>query len=120
MWSTRRNMGKYTADPNLVCGGTDSNVTTIDKVQQELPPGTVGSLFSTPTLYTSSTGAQDVYFTQSNGPTRAFTLSGGKLSTAATSSSSGNGGDPARLDATAHGGHRHRLGLGLRRGTARP
>jgi fibronectin type 3 domain-containing protein len=88
------NMGKYTADPNLVCGGTDSSVTTIDKVQQELPPGTVGSLFSTPTIWTSSTGAQDVYFTQSNGPTRAFTLSGGKLSTAATSSSSGNGGDP--------------------------
>ncbi len=88
------NMGKYTADPNLVCGGTDSNSTTIDKVQQELPPGTVGGLFSTPTLYTSSTGAQDVYFTQSNGPTRAFTFSGGKLSTAATSSSSGNGGDP--------------------------
>ena len=56
------NMGKYTADPNLVCGGTDSNVTTIDKVQQELPPGTVGSLFSTPTLYTTSTGAQDIYF----------------------------------------------------------
>jgi fibronectin type 3 domain-containing protein len=88
------NMGKYTADPNLVCGGTDSNVTTIDKVQQELPPGTVGGLFSTPTLWTSSTGAQDVYFTQVNGPTRAFTFSGGKLSTAATSSSSGNGGDP--------------------------
>ncbi|HEX4702723.1 MAG TPA: malectin domain-containing carbohydrate-binding protein, partial [Pseudonocardiaceae bacterium] len=88
------NMGKYTADPNLVCGGTDSNNTTIDKVQQELPPGTVGSLFSTPTIWTSSTGAQDVYFTQSNGPTRAFTFSGGKLSTAATSSSSGNGGDP--------------------------
>jgi hypothetical protein len=87
-------MGKYTADPNLVCGGTDSTSTTIDKVQQELPPGTVGSLFSTPALWTSSTGAQDVYFTQSNGPTRAFTFSGGKLSGAATSSSSGNGGDP--------------------------
>ena len=88
------NMGKYTADPSLVCGGTDSNTTTIDKVQQELPPGTVGGLFSTPAIWTSSTGAQDVYFTQSNGPTRAFTFSGGKLSTAATSSSSGNGGDP--------------------------
>ena len=87
-------MGKYTADPNLVCGGTDANNTTIDKVQQELPPGTVGSLFSTPALWTSPTGTQDVYFTQSNGPTRAFTFSGGKLSTAATSSSSGNGGDP--------------------------
>jgi hypothetical protein len=86
------NMGKYT--PNLVCGGTDSSVTTIDKVQQELPPGTVGGLFSTPTLWTSPTGAQDVYFTQVGGPTRAFSFSGGKLSTAATSSSTGSGGDP--------------------------
>ena len=87
-------MGKYTADPNLVCGGTDSSVTTIDKVQQELPPGTVGGLFSTPALWTGPNGAQDVYFTQVNGPTRAFTFSGGKLSAAATSSSAGNGGDP--------------------------
>ncbi len=86
-------MGKFTNDPNLACGGTDSASTTIDKVQQELPPGTVGSLFSTPALWTGPSG-QDIYFTQVNGPTREFSWSGGKLSTAPTSASSANGGDP--------------------------
>src|SRR6266851_2495372 len=86
-------MGGFTAAPGgLNCGSVGS--TTIDKIQQELPPGTVGSLFSTPALWTGPGGVQDVYWTQVNGPTRAFTWSGGKLSTAATSSSSGNGGDP--------------------------
>jgi hypothetical protein len=86
-------MGGFTADPNLVCGGTDANRTDIDKVQQELPPGTVGSLFSTPGFCNCPTG-QFVYFAQVNGPTRAFTWSGGKLSTAPTSTTSANGGDP--------------------------
>jgi hypothetical protein len=86
-------MGGYTADPNLVCGGTDVNRTDIDKVQQELPPGTVGPLFSTPAFCNCPTG-QFVYFAQVNGPTRAFTWSGGKLSTAPTSVTSANGGDP--------------------------
>ena len=86
-------MGGYTADPNLVCGGTDANRTDIDKVQQELPPGTVGSLLSTPAFCNCPSG-QFVYFAQVNGPTRAFTWSGGKLSTAPTSMTSANGGDP--------------------------
>src|SRR5581483_6288755 len=96
-------MGKFTNDPNLACGGTDSASTTIDKVQQELPPGTVGSLFSTPALWTGPSG-QDIYFTQVNGPTREFSWSGGKLSTAPTSASSANGGDPvASSNGTAAG-----------------
>jgi Malectin domain len=86
-------MGGYTADPSLVCGGTDANRTDIDKIQQELPPGTVGPLFSTPAIWNGPNG-QVVYFAQSNGPTRAFTFSGGKLSTAPTSTTSANGGDP--------------------------
>jgi Malectin domain len=86
-------MGGYTADPNLVCGGTDVNRTDIDKVQQELPPGTVGPLFGTPAFCNCPTG-QFVYFAQVNGPTRAFTWSGGRLSTAPTSVTSANGGDP--------------------------
>lgn len=86
-------MGKFTADASLVCGGTDSTSTTIDKVQQELPPGTVGSLFSIPAFW-NGPSQQDVYFTQVNGPTREFSWSGGKLSTAPTSTSSANGGDP--------------------------
>ena len=87
-------MGKYTADPNLVCGGTDSTSTTIDKVQQELPPGTIGSLFSTPAFWNGPNGQQDVYFTQVNGPTREFSWSDGKLSASPVSTSSANGGDP--------------------------
>jgi hypothetical protein len=86
-------MGGFTADPNLVCGGTDANRTDIDKVQQELAPGTVGPLFGTPAFCNCPSG-QFVYFAQSNGPTRAFTWSGGKLSTAPTSMTSANGGDP--------------------------
>src|SRR5215472_6060684 len=86
-------MGGHTADANLVCGGTDATRTDIDKVQQELPPGTVGSLFSTPAFCNCPSG-QFVYFAQVNGPTRAFTWSGGKLSTAPTSTTSANGGDP--------------------------
>jgi hypothetical protein len=87
------NMGKYTADPNLVCGGTDSSSTTIDKVQQELPPGTVGPLFSNPTYWNGGAAGQDVYFTANNGPTRAFSWNGSTLSTTPTSVTSANGGD---------------------------
>lgn len=86
------NMGKYTADPALVCGGTDSTSTTIDKVQQELPPGTLGPLFSVPASW-NGPGGQFVYTTASNGPTRAFSWSGGKLSTTPTFVTSANGGD---------------------------
>src|SRR5260370_16314093 len=69
-------MGKYTADPNLVCGGTDSNSTTIDKVQQELPPGTVGSLFGTPTYWNGGSAGQVVYFTPTGGPPPALSCPG--------------------------------------------
>jgi hypothetical protein len=87
------NMGKYTADPNLTCNGSaEENRTDIDKVQQELPPGTVGSDFSTPAFWNGPTG-QYVYFTSVNGPTWAFSWNGSKLSTTPTSTSTnGNGG----------------------------
>jgi hypothetical protein len=63
-------------------------------VQQELPPGTVGSDFSTPAFWNGPSG-QYVYFTSVNGPTWAFSWSNGKLSTAPTSTSTdGNGGSP--------------------------
>jgi hypothetical protein len=87
------NMGKYTADPNLVCGGTDSSSTTIDKVQQELPPATVGPLFGTPTYWNGGSAGQYVYFTANNGPTRAFSWNGTTLSAAPASVTSANGGD---------------------------
>ena len=87
------NMGKYTADANLVCGGTDSSSTTIDKVQQELPPATIGPLFGTPTYWNGGAAGQYVYFTANNGPTRAFSWSGTALSATPTSVTSANGGD---------------------------
>jgi hypothetical protein len=78
------NMGGYTADPNLVCGGTDMNRTDVDKIVQELPPGSVGSLFSTPGFWNGPNG-QYVYFSEAGGPTAAFSFSGGKLSASPTS-----------------------------------
>jgi Malectin domain len=89
------NMGGFTADPNLTCNGSaEENRTDIDKVQQELPPGTVGSDFCNPTTWNGPNG-QFVYFTAVGGPTQAFSFSGGKLSTAPTSTTSaGNGGSP--------------------------
>ncbi|MEZ0109939.1 hypothetical protein ABH920_003953 [Catenulispora sp. EB89] len=90
------NMGGFTADPNLVCGGTDYNRTDIDKIVQELPVGSVGSLFSTPGFYNGPNG-QYVYFSESGGPTVAYSFSGGKLSANPTSKTSesfgGTGGD---------------------------
>ena len=87
------NMGKFTNDPNLTCNGSaEENRTNVDNIQQELPPGTVGPDFSTPTFWNGSAG-QFVYFTSVNGTTQAFSLSSGKLSTTPTSTSaSGNGG----------------------------
>jgi hypothetical protein len=89
------NMGGYTADPNLTCNGSaEENRTDIDKIQQELPPGTVGSDFSVPAFWNGPNG-QYVYFTSVNGPTWAFSWVNGKLSTVPTSTSaSGNGGSP--------------------------
>jgi hypothetical protein len=89
------NMGGYTADPNLTCGGSaEENRTNVDKVQQELPPGTVGSVFSNPAFWNGPSG-QSVYFTSVNGPTSAFSWNGSKLSATPTSTSAnGNGGSP--------------------------
>ncbi|MDQ2873434.1 MAG: malectin, partial [Actinomycetota bacterium] len=86
------NMGKYTADPSVACGSAGISSTTIDKVQQELPPGTFGPLFSVPAFWNGPNG-QFVYATQSGGPTRAFSWNGTLLSTAPTSTTSANGGD---------------------------
>ena len=99
------NMGGYTADPNLTCNGSaEENRTDIDKVQQELPPGTVGSDFSTPAFWNGPSG-QYVYLTSVNGPSWAYSWSNGKLSTTPTSTSaSGNGGSPVvSSDGTAAG-----------------
>src|SRR5882762_6136847 len=79
------NMGQFTADPNLTCNGSaEENRTDVDKIQQELPPGTLNAIFSTPAFWNGPNG-QFVYFSQVNGPTKAFSWSNGRLSTAPTS-----------------------------------
>jgi len=87
------NMGGYTPDAGLNCGTSEVNRTDLDKAQQELPPGTVGSVFSTPAFWNGPNGQQDVYITTVNGPTREFAWSNGKLSSSPTSTTSANGGD---------------------------
>jgi len=81
------NMGQYTSDSNLACGTAEQNRTDVDKVQQELPPGTVGPTFSTPAFWNGPNG-QYVYFTAADSTTKAFAWSNGKLSATPTSTTS--------------------------------
>jgi hypothetical protein len=71
------NMGKYTVDPNLSCAATSTERqrTNIDKVVQELPPGTMGGDYSTPAYWNGT-----VYFTGANDHIKAFSFSNGTLS----------------------------------------
>jgi hypothetical protein len=90
-------MGGFTADPNLNCGTTEAQRTDNDKVQQELPPGTIAGMFSVPAFWNGPSG-QYVYLSSIGQPTRAFSWSNGKLSTTPTSATANSfgatGGDP--------------------------
>lgn len=77
-------MGAYTADPNLQCGTSEENRTDIDKIVQELPPGTVGGMWSSPAYWNGPKGAY-VYFAGSYDHLKAFKVTNGKLSTSPTS-----------------------------------
>ena len=77
----RGNMGKYTAVYNP-CG--NQSHTNYDKVIQELPPGTVGGLWGTPTYVDSSAG-EYLFFGGSESHLTAFSLTNGLLSSKATS-----------------------------------
>lgn len=79
------NMGKYTADPNLVCGTTEEQRVDIDKVLQEFAPGTVGGIYSNPSYWNGGTNGQYVYFDGNGSSTKAFQLNNGLLSTSSTS-----------------------------------
>ncbi len=76
------NLGKYTPDPNLSCSATSAERKRIDidKVQQELPPSTVGGVYTTPAYWNGN-----VYFTGTNDHMKAFSFSNGNLSTTPTS-----------------------------------
>lgn len=78
------NLGQYTQDANLSCAATSTERkrTDIDKVLQELPPSTVGGVYTTPAYWNGN-----VYFTGANDHTKAFSFINGKLSAAPTSQS---------------------------------
>ena len=80
----RTNMGKYTVDPNLRCGTSEENRTDIDNIVQELAPGTIGGMWSSPAYWNGPNGNY-VYFSGSGDHTKAFKLTNGKLSTSPTS-----------------------------------
>lgn len=88
------NLGKYTADPNLNCNTSEANRTDIDKVLQELPPGTIGGMWSSPTYWNGS-NAKYVYFAGSGDHIKAFKLVNARLSTAPTSQTPESFGFPA-------------------------
>jgi len=77
----RNNMGKYNT-VSTAC--TNQNVTNVDKIVQELPPGVVGGLWSSPSYWNGPTG-QFVYFAGSSDHLKAFRLTNGLLSTAPSS-----------------------------------
>lgn len=81
----RDNMGHFTQDPNLNCGSSEVNQTTIDKVLQESPPNTFGQLFSSSAYWASANDAW-IYLDGIDNPMRAVEVKNGALSTNATSS----------------------------------
>ncbi|GCE18892.1 hypothetical protein [Dictyobacter kobayashii] len=65
----RNNMGQFTADPTLNCNSAaEKNRVNVDKIHQELPPNTIGGMYSTPVYWNGT-----VYFTGVNDHTKAFT-----------------------------------------------
>jgi len=84
----RDNMGQFTSDPNLHCDTAEENRTDIDHVVQELPPQTTGGVYGSTGYWNgSSDTAPFVYTGGAADNLRAFSLSGGSLSTHAVSSS---------------------------------
>jgi hypothetical protein len=77
------NLGKYTIIRNPC---SNQNLTNVDKVLQELPPHTVGGIWSTPAYWNGSAG-EYVYFGGVNDHIKAFKLTNGLLSTSPTSQS---------------------------------
>jgi hypothetical protein len=80
----RTNMGKYTSIPNPC---NNQNLTNVDKVLQEFPPGTVGGMYSTPAYWDGSTG-EFVYMGGANDALKAYQLTNELLSSSPTSQSS--------------------------------
>jgi len=80
----RNHMGKYTPIANPC---TNQNLTNVDKILQELPPGTiVGGVWGTPAYWSASSG-EFVYTIGVKDHVKAFKLSNGRLSPPALSQS---------------------------------
>ena len=79
------NMGHYNTIAN-VC--SNQSRTNVDRVVQELPPATIGGLFSNATYWKSASGQQFVYFAGAHDQTKAFALTNGTLATKPSSSTS--------------------------------
>jgi hypothetical protein len=75
-------LGGYTSVTNPCANQKPTN---IDKVVQELPPSTIGGLYSNASYWQSASGQQYVYFAGANDTAKAFTLTNGLLSTAPVS-----------------------------------
>lgn len=82
---TTSSMGHFTAEANLNCGSATSiDNTHVDHIKQELPPKTVGGLFSTPVYWNNT-----VFFTGIHDHIKAFSFNfaTGLLSNSPTSQS---------------------------------
>ncbi len=75
-------MGHYNTVTNPCANQSPTN---IDKVVQELPPATIGGLFSTPVYWRNASGQQFVYFGGRNDSTKAFPFNNSTLATAPSS-----------------------------------
>jgi hypothetical protein len=80
-------LGQYTPDPNLSCStsSTERQRTDIDQVVQELPPNTVGGIYSTPAYWNGL-----VYFTGGGDHIKAFRFSSGALTTTPVTQTTGS------------------------------
>ncbi len=76
------NMGKYNTIANPCSNQT---LTNVDKIVQELPPSTIGGLYSNATYWQNASNQQYVYFAGANSSAKVFTLTNGKLSTSPSS-----------------------------------
>jgi len=77
----RDNMGKFTENPNLQCGTDEEGRLGIDKVVQETPPQTTGSLFGTASYWAGAANSGSfVYIGGFSDALKSFQIANGLLS----------------------------------------
>ncbi len=92
------NMGKYTNPYSSTTVCSNQSKTNIDKVVEELPQTTIGGLYSSAAYWQNASGQEFIYYAGANDTIKAFTFSGGKISTSPFSAGPENfsftGGNP--------------------------